>query len=423
MKLAFVSHPGFAVLPPIGSVEIGTREMATRMAARHDITVYGSASPGLQDTTDAGVRYRFIAHTGDAKLARVLRPAHRLRPKDKGYFASTLNSVLYWTKVAREIRREGYDVVHVANLTQAVPWIRRFNPDVRIVLHMHCEWLVQLDRRLLARRLRHVDTIIGVSDFITEPIRQRFPEYAERCRTVYNGVDVGEAPAPREHAGDATLLHVGRISPEKGHHVLVEALEQVVHEYPGFRLVVVGEEAVIPLEWTVAISADPAVRDLERFYGGSYLEQIVRAMTPEVAHRVEFVGRISHAETARHYAEADILVFPSFLESMGMPPVEAMAAGLPVIAAPVGGVVESVQDGVTGLFAERGDPDALARAILELLRDPRRRNALGAAGHSRAAAHFSWESVTAEFERALDRQTPRSMCPETADDTVVAGAA
>ncbi len=339
MRIAFVSHPGYGVLPPIGSVEIGTREMARRMAGRHDIAIYGSATPDTQDTTDEGIRYRFIDHGLDSKLGRVTRNLYRVRPADKGYFASALNPLVYWLKVAREIRRGGFDVVHIANLTQALPWIRRFNPDVRIVLHMHCDWLVQLDRRMLARRLRHADVILGVSDYITDPIRRRFPELADRCQTVYNGVEVGEPRPPREPDGTVRLLHVGRISPEKGHHVLVEALNEVVREHPEIRLAVVGEESVIPLAWAVAISADPVVGDLERFYGGSYLDEVKRRMSPELAQRVDFVGRVGHEETARHYAGADILVFPSFFESMGMPPIEAMAAGLPVIASPVGGVV------------------------------------------------------------------------------------
>ncbi|MBE2320229.1 glycosyltransferase family 4 protein [Solirubrobacter sp. CPCC 204708] len=402
MKIAFVSHPGYAVLPPAGSVEICTHEVARRLAERHAVTVYGSSAPGREDATDAGIRYRFIRHGADAKLGRVFRPLHRLRPADKGFFASPLNSLLYWLRVASDIRREGYDVVHVANLTQALPVIRRLNPDIRLVLHMHCEWLIQLDRRLVARRLRHADAILGVSRHITEPIRERFPDLADRCHTVSNGVEIGPEPAPREADGTVTLLHVGRISPEKGHHVLFDALNQVLPDHPQVRLVLVGEESVIPIEWAVGISSDPVIRDLERFYGSSYLEQIKDRMSKALAERTQFVGRIDHSETARHYAAADLFVFPSYFESMGIPPVEAMAAGLPVISSPVGGANESVVEGETGLFVERGDVDGLAAAIVALVDDPARRAALGAAGRARAAKHFSWDGVTAEFEHVLE---------------------
>jgi glycosyltransferase involved in cell wall biosynthesis len=410
MKVAFVSHPGYTVLPPAGSVEIGTREMARRMAGRHDLTVIASATPKTRDTTDAGIRYRFIDHGRDAGLARFTRPLHRLPFVKTGYFASLLNPLIYWVKVALEIRRGGYDVVHIANLTQALPIIRRLNPRVRLVLHMHCEWLAQLDRGMLARRLRHADVILGVSDHITDPIRRRFPQFADRCRTVYNGVEVGAPPGPRSAGEHVTLLHVGRISPEKGHHVLVEALNDVVRDHPELRLVLVGEEAVIPLDWAVGISADPMISDLERFYGSSYLEQVKVLMSPELAERVEFTGRIEYDEAMQRYRRADLFVFPSFFESMGMPPVEAMAAGLPVVSSAVGGVVEIVQDGTTGVFVERGDPEALARALRDLIEDPERRARLGAAGYARAVEHFAWDRVTDSFELALEGalEVPRS---------------
>jgi glycosyltransferase involved in cell wall biosynthesis len=421
VKIAFVSHPGFGVLPPIGSVEIGTREMARRLAARHDVTIYGSATPATRDTTDSGIRYRFVDHGADPKLARVVRNLYRAVPgEDRGYFASALNPLEYWLKVSRELRREGYDVIHIANLTQALPWLRRFNPGARIVLHMHCEWLTQLNRGMLRRRLRHADAILSVSDYLTEPIRARFPDLADRCHTVYNGVAVDGAPVARVDDGTVRLLHVGRISPEKGHHVMIDALNAVVREHPEVRLTVVGEESMIPLEWLVGISADPQVRDLRRFYDSSYLDTVKRAMSPELAERVQFTGRVDHHEIARHYRSSDVLVFPSFFESMGMPPVEAMAAGLPVIATPVGGVVESVRDGETGVFVPRDDPASLARAIAELIETPERRAALGAAGHARALEHFSWDGVTAAFERTVLDLTPPTVLARAGEISVTA---
>ena len=402
MKVAFVSQPGFAVLPPAGSIEIVTREIARRLADRHDVTIYGSAAPGLEDVSDELIRYRFIEHGRDAAITRALRPLYRLRPADKGFFTSPAHQLLYWLRVAKDIRRSGCDVVHVANLTQAAAVIRRVNPGVRIVLHMHCEWLVQLDRRLMERRLRNVDLIVGCSEHITAPIRRRFPRFADRCRTIHNGVDIGPEVDRSGRDGTVTLLHVGRISPEKGHHVLVAALNEVVREHPELRLVLVGEESVVPAEWAVDISSDPAVRDLKRFYGRSYLEQVRELMSPELAERTTWTGRLTYEQCARRYADADLFAFPSFFEAMPVPPIEAMASGLAVVSAPAGGAVESIRDGVTGVFVPRGDAQALARAIRELIEDPVRRAALGAAGRARAAEAFSWDGVASEFELALE---------------------
>jgi spore coat protein SA len=402
MRIAFVSQPGFAVLPPAGSIEIVTRELARRLADRHDVTIYGSAGPGLEDTDVGDLHYRFIAHERDATIARGLRRLYRVRPADRGFFTSPLHNIVYWRRVAEDIRRRGCDVVHVCNLTQALPLLRRLNPRARIVLHMHCEWLIQLDARMLERRLRHADVIVGCSEHITEPIRRRFPQFADRCRTIHNGVEI-RPPAERGGTnGTVTLLHVGRISPEKGHHVLVDALNAVVREHPEVRLVLVGEESVVPLDWAVAISHDPVVRALRRFYDGSYLEQVTARMSPALTERTTLTGRLSYEQTMRRYDGADLFVFPSFFEAMPVPPIEAMAAGVPVVSTPVGGAVESVVGGETGVFVGRGDADGLARALVDLLDDPERRAAMGAAGRARAAERFSWESVSEEFERALE---------------------
>jgi glycosyltransferase involved in cell wall biosynthesis/protein-L-isoaspartate O-methyltransferase len=392
------------VLPPAGSLEIWTREVARRLAERHEVTIYASASAGTEDGRHDGVDYRYVGHRADARLARLLRPLWRLQPADKAFFSSLAHPFLYWLRVALDIRRRGIEVVHVYNYSQALPIIRRLNPRVTIALHMQCEWLAQLDQRMIDRRLAHADVVIGCSEHITGAIRRRFPRHAHRCRIVYNGVDIG-APPQRDDGdgrdGTVTLLHVGRISPEKGHHLLVEALNEVVPDHPELRMVFVGEESLIPADMAVAISPDPVVRALGRFYDGSYLEQVQGLMSPELAERTVFAGRVDHELTAGHYADADLFVFPSIFEAFPIPPIEAMATGLPVVAARAGGAVESVVDGETGVLVDRDDPRALAQAIRELAADPARRAALGAAGHERARDVFSWPSVTEELERVL----------------------
>jgi spore coat protein SA len=408
VRIAFVSQPGHTVLPPAGSLEIWTREVARRLAERHEVSIYASTSRAASDLERDGIAYRFVDHRADAQLARA-RPLWRLRPADKAFFSSTLHPLQYWLRVALDLRRRNVDAVHVYNYSQAVPIIRRLNPRATIALHMQCEWLTQIDARTIDRRLRHADLIVGCSEHITEPVRRRFPHHAGRCRTIYNGVDLSEAAARRNGEGTVTLLHVGRISPEKGHHLLVDALNELVPHHPQLRMVFVGEESLVPAEMAVAISPDPLVRSLDRFYGASYLEQVRSLMSPELAERTVLTGeRVDHEQVAEHYRAADIFVFPSIFEAFPIPPIEAMAAGLPVVAARAGGTVESVVHGETGILIERDDPRALARAIGELVDDGERRAALGEAGRARAEKLFSWESVTAEVERALAAGAARS---------------
>ncbi len=88
-------------------------------------------------------------------------------------------------------------------------------------------------------------------------------------------------------------------------------------------------------------------------------------------------------------------------EPFGMTLADAMAFGCPVVSTRAGGIPEIVVDGETGLLAEPGDPTSLARAIVELARDPAMRREMGRQGRARRAAHFTWELSAASLDRVL----------------------
>jgi glycosyltransferase involved in cell wall biosynthesis len=402
MKIGFVTQPGHAVLPAAGSIEIWADNVARRLAPRHAVTVYASGAPS-QPATDSrnGITYRLISHQSSATLLRLLRVAWRVLPPTRPFFASTLHPRRYWIDVAKEARRQDDEVVHVFNYSQALPVLRRFT-DAKLVLHMHCEWLTQLDERMIDKRLRHADLIVGCSDYITDKIRLRFPQHATRCMTIYNGVDTDAPPARTEEATSAIqFLNVGRVSPEKGLHVLLDALEDVIRSHPRLELTILGEESPVPYEFAVKISSDDLVKDLGRFYGGSYLQRLRDQMSPELAERVTFVDRVPHEQTRQYYSDADVFVFPSIFEAFPIPPIEAMSAGVPVIASKAGGVVESVVDGRTGLLVERDDPAGLAQAIRRLVEDPETRRSFGAAGRARAVELYAWPRIVDDVEEAF----------------------
>jgi glycosyltransferase involved in cell wall biosynthesis len=400
MKIAFVTQPGHAVIPASGSIELWADEVARRLAERHEVVIYASRPPRDVSPPAGPVEFRLVPHRSGPVL-RVARRSWRLLPPDRPFYASVLHPVQYWLRVARDLRRERPDVVHVFNYSQALPILRR-QTRAKLVLHMHCEWLSQLGRRMIGRRLRHADLIVGCSDYITDKVRARFPEHADRCTTIYNGVTI-RPPARHAPDGPLQLLNVGRVSPEKGLHVLVDALERVVPTTPDVRVTILGEESPVPYEFAVKVSQDPLVRDLGRFYGASYLQQLRERMSSAVAERVSFVDRIPHAETQRYYDAADVFVFPSIFEAFPIPPIEAMAAGLPVIASKAGGVVESVVHERTGLLIEREDSPALAEAILRLARDRDLRRSYGDAGRQRVAELYAWPRIVESVESAFAR--------------------
>lgn len=169
--------------------------------------------------------------------------------------------------------------------------------------------------------------------------------------------------------GETLLLYVGRLATEKRIELLAEAIEGLTH----VRLVCVGD--------------GPARPALERRLAG------------RAAH---FTGFLSGQDLATAYASADLFAFPSDTETFGQVIQEAMASGLPVVAARAGGAIDLVRPGQTGALFAPGDVADLRTQIRRLADDPARRAELGRAGRA-AAEHSSWSSVMDELLQHYSR--------------------
>lgn len=172
-------------------------------------------------------------------------------------------------------------------------------------------------------------------------------------------------PRPDRPAEPVELLFVGRLARVKGLLVLFEALAQIT-KGPTLRLTVAGDGP-------------------ER----TFLEEAARPL----GDRVRFTGYLSQDAVADRLATADIFVLPSFAEGVPVVLMEAMAAGVPVIATRVAGVSELVEEGVSGLLVPAGDSESLARALADLAAEPARRSAMGRAGRAKVNAEFDIESA------------------------------
>jgi glycosyltransferase involved in cell wall biosynthesis len=401
MHIEFVAQPFDRVRPP-GQNSIGliVHNTASRLAREHRVAVHINAaqniSPGPDGASD--VEYKMHSTQIDDALRRLASryPNWISHPR---FVASRWHYRSYAMQVARSLRRSNCDWVHILNFSQFAPVVRRQNRRTRIALEMQCEWLTQFDRSAVARRLQHVDVITGVSDYITDKVREAFPEARDRCHTIYNGFDVGAfaSAMARDPGQPPRVLFVGRTSPEKGVHTLIEAMRAVVLKVPGCTLDLVGDNSTLPAAFIVSISDEPKVQALSAYYDGTicsdYQEHLrLLAAAPELAGKVRLVGPVPQSALPEYYRSADVLVNPSFSESFGMTVVEAMAAGRPVVATRVGGMTETVESGRTGYLVEPGDVDGLAAAIVGVLARPDRGAALGLAGRERALRLFSWEA-------------------------------
>lgn len=413
MRIAFVCQPWEVLNPaePSGSIPILTDELARRLAASCDVVVFGRRGlTGLHAITHRSVRYRRMRLTPIDLFLRPLSRIERLLDYPRRrlpFFGSALYALGYALQVAIAASRERCDVIHIHNFSQFVPVIRAFNRSASIVLHMHCEWLGQLDERALASRLRHVDAVVGCSDYVSAAAARRFDWLAERCVTVHNGCDVTTFGPGTAVGRGGRLLFVGRVSPEKGVHVLLAALRALISTRPNVRLEVVGPIGAAPYEYIVLLDRDVQTRRLARYYGRARREDqyadAIHRMGEAVRGHVTFSGAIRYSELAERYRAADIVVVPSvWNEPAGLPVYEAMASGRPVVATRGGGIPEAVTH-ATGILVKRDEPEELAAAIARLLDAPDVARRMGEAGRERVEAEFTWDHSAAAL-LALYRQ-------------------
>jgi len=233
-----------------------------------------------------------------------------------------------------------------------------------------------LDSRLKQLALRRVDGVIGVSEGILDIYRRSgLLKGVARTRAVYNvpplSVVEGDAAAARARLGlgpGPVVLYVGKRSPGKGTPDLLAAAPEVLRRVPDAVFVLVGDGA-----------------------------------TERAAPWLHCLGPRSNREVLELYQVADVVVSPSVIpDALSRVILEAMAAGCAVVATRVGGTPELVEDGVSGLLVERGQPAALANAIARLLQEPALREAFGAAARRRVAGRFAADRSVSELLAAYE---------------------
>jgi glycosyltransferase involved in cell wall biosynthesis len=202
----------------------------------------------------------------------------------------------------------------------------------------------------------------------------------DRVHVAQPGVDAAELAPGTETAG--AFLSVAAVIPGKGHDVLLDALAQLA----GLRW---------QCECVGSLERDPA-----------FVERLrLRLLDGGMEDRVRFSGPLAEADLARSYAAADVLVLPSRAETYGMVIAEALARGLPVVAAEVGGVPEALgrsADGTRpGLLVPPGDPAALRDALRTWLEDASMRRRLRAAARERRSSLADWSTTSSTVAELL----------------------
>ena len=355
-RLLFVSP----LPPPTGGISnwmVAVRD--GRIAERWEIRVVNS-SPSAADVTGRS-RLR-IGRVGDALriLAQFAIELIRFRPQ-----LVHVNTSYFWAFL-----RDGL-AIRMARLAGA-----------RTLLHLRGgdfpEWADGAGatwRTFIAATLRKTDLVIALTEHTRSWLEAE--EGVDRVRYLPNFVQLDSIGAVPDRSGRAgrpvEVLFVGWMLEAKGVRELLAAAARL----PGARFTLVGPEEP---SFTATIRAD----------------------LDALGDRVRVLPAQPRAEIFRLYREADVFVLPTWREGFPNVVIEAMAAGLPVVATPVGAIPEAVEDGKSGLLVPVRDAAALEAALRRLIDDPSLRRAMGEAARSRVESVFSYDSVLARLDRVYE---------------------
>jgi D-inositol-3-phosphate glycosyltransferase len=312
----------------------------------------------------------------------------------------------YTDAVARHLaRRDGPDAIHANYWLSGLAGHRlKHELSLPLVATFHTLARVKAetgdpepDRRVDAETevIACSDAILANCEAEVEQLVELYGARPERIEIVPPGVDhaffsPGDRAGARAALGlgaHPVLLFVGRIQPLKGVGVAIEALAALSAAHPDAVLVVVGGPSGADGDAELA-----AALELVDRHG--------------LADRVRFVDPQPHHLLSTYYRAADVCVVPSRSESFGLVALEAAACGTPVVAAAVGGLLNLVVDGATGLLVDTRDPADYAAAVGEVLADSARASLMAEAAASRAR-RYTWSTSAARLRRLYADLTSR----------------
>jgi L-malate glycosyltransferase len=200
-------------------------------------------------------------------------------------------------------------------------------------------------------------------------IAERVPQ--DQVRVIHNGIDVAQYRPVYRHTRRRRITTIAKLRPEKAHETLIDAAALLLPRFPDLRFTIVGDG---PREGVLR----------------------ARAAERRVEHAFAFLGH--RDDVAAVLAESDVFVLPSRSEAFPNSVLEAMAAGVPVVASRVGGLCELIDHGRTGLLVPPDDPRNLADAIASLAENAEAASSLARSARRHVEARYSFEQMVSRFE-------------------------
>jgi glycosyltransferase involved in cell wall biosynthesis len=351
-----------------GGTPTVVRELAVRLRADGidvEVACLAKWGPVAEELRDAGVPTTALNAAGPRDVAVVVRLLRLVRERRP----TTVLSFLMHANAAAAIAS-----LRVGRGVRWVQSIQTTQPNPR------WHWPVQ---RLAARA---ADAVVVPSPSAAAVARDWAGVPGERVVVIPNAIDPDDWPASPDH-DPTSIVFLGRLDPIKDVPTLVAAVA-LLNDRAGACRPGPGRRG-------------SALLHLHIYGDGPDRTQVARAIADhQLADHVTLHGTIARPQDA--LASAGVLVLPSLAEGFGLVLIEAMAAGVPVVATDVAGVRDVVRDGVTGLLVPPGSPAALAAAIGRILNDRPLRDRLTAAAAADVRRRFTWGSVLPSYRRVLE---------------------
>ncbi|MBE3576171.1 MAG: glycosyltransferase family 4 protein [Limnochordales bacterium] len=370
MRVALIATEKLPV-PPVrgGAIQLYIDGILPYLTSHHDVTVFSVNDEQLPAESELA----------GAKVVRLL-------------------DTRYHQNVAEALRQAEFELLHIFNRPTWVVEFAAARPEARRIVSLHNEMFEsdKISAENAAACLEATDKVVTVSRFIAEGVAARYPQAAPKTRVVYSGVDP-EIYLPRWHPRarqlrvklarrlgfdpDAPIvLNVGRLSPKKGSHLIIQAMDTVHERFPEAVLIIVGSKWYGETEWDE--------------YG-----QYLMRMAARSPGRIFLTGFVPPGEIPAYYSSADVFVCASqWPEPLARVHYEAMAAGLPIITTRRGGNPEVVDGLGNGwVVDEYNDPVALGTHIALLLEKRELAEEMGRRGRELAEERFNWKRVADEL--------------------------
>jgi glycosyltransferase involved in cell wall biosynthesis len=294
--------------------------------------------------------------------------------------------------VPKQARAEKVDLLHQPSFSAPVFFGGRTVVTIHDLIAVHFGedipfWSRQYFGRWMPFSYNFVDHIIAVSNHTKKDIIDLLHTPEDKITVIYEAADTKFKPLPDKASQakrikekykikDDFILHVGTLNPRKNLEFLVSVYSEVVKKFPNTNLVIAGKK-------------------------GWYYESLIEKVNSlDLGKKVLFIGYIDEEDKVAMYNAATMLVFPSLYEGFGLPPLEAMSCGVPVVASNRSSIPEVVGEG--GLLIDPTDIKAWTDGICLFLKSPKDREKYGQYG-IKQASKFSWSKTAQETISVYDK--------------------